>query len=88
MLLLLLLTFPFPADAPPEPDAGPPRGLFANELGVSAEAVGFPVAAAAELDNGKGNLLLKLHIVQSRVFLQRQIWIVNYFVRKFIGKSP
>ena len=57
LLLLLLLTFPFPADAPPEPEAGPPRGLFANELGVSAEAVGFPVAAAAELDNGQGNLL-------------------------------
>ena len=57
LLLLLLLTFPFPADAPPEPEAGPPRALFANELGVSAEAVGFPVAAAAELDNGQGNLL-------------------------------
>ena len=57
LLLLLLLTFPFPADAPPEPDAGPPRALFANELGVSAEAVGFPVAAAAELGNGQGDLL-------------------------------
>ena len=57
LLLLLLLTFPFPADAPPEPEAGPPRALFANELGVSAEAVGFPVAAAAELDNGQGDLL-------------------------------
>ena len=55
---MLLLTFPFPADdAPPEAEAGPPRALFANELGVSAEAVGFPVAAAAELHNRQGDFI-------------------------------